>query len=141
MISWSKQKYLFMMGCLDSKKKYFFISKLRKNTKKGLKMMIYSNKSHNFLDDPRWVSYISKWAPNYDWFHGKGLILRTLHGALLKLEKLGKKGKKYVPVGIRTHTYWKTQIQSPLLYQLIQRGRLKYVPNIFNLILSKIVPN
>ena len=68
-------------------------------------------------------------------------LLRTLHGALLKLEKLGKKGKKYVLAGIRTHTYWKTQIQSPLLYQLIQRGRLKYVPNIFNLILNKIVPN
>ena len=68
-------------------------------------------------------------------------LLRTLHGALLKLEKLGKKGKKYVLAGIRTHTYWKTQIQSRLLYQLIHRGRLKYVPNIFNLILSKIVPN
>ena len=68
-------------------------------------------------------------------------LLRTLHGALLKLEKLGKKGKKYVLAGIRTHTYWKTQIQSHLLYQLIHIGRLKYVPNIFNLILSKIVPN
>ena len=68
-------------------------------------------------------------------------LLRTLQGALLNFEKLGKKGKKYVLAGIRTHTYWKTQIQSPLLYQLIYRGRLKYVPNIFNLILSKIVPN
>ena len=132
------------MGCLDSKKKYFFISKLRKNTKKGIKMTFYSNKSQNFLDDPRWVSYISKWAPNYDWFHGKGLILRTLENSswgAAKTWKIGEKGKKYVLAGIRTHTYWKTQIQSPLLYQLIQRGRLKYVPNIFNLILSKIVPN
>ena len=86
-----------MIGCLDSKKKYFFISKLRKNTKKGLKMTFYSNKSQNFLDDPRWVSYISKWAPNYDWFHGKGLILRTLENSsrgAAKTWKIGEKGKK-----------------------------------------------
>ena len=87
---------------------------------------IYENELRIMTDSMEKVSY---WE-----------LLRTLHGALLKLEN-GEKGKKYVLAGICTHTYWKTQIQSPLLYQLIHRGRLKGVANIFNLILSKIVPN
>ena len=60
-------------------------------------MIFYPNKSQNFLDDPRWVSYISKWALNYDWLHGKGLILRTLENSsrgAAKTWKIGEKGKK-----------------------------------------------
>ena len=40
-------------------------------------------------------------------------LLRTLHGAALKLEKMGGKGEKeknYVHARIRTHAQWKAHI-------------------------------
>ena len=66
-------------------------------TKKCLKMAFFHIKSQKFAGDGRWVSYIPKCALNYDWLHGKGLILRTLedssHGGA-KTWTIGEKGEK-----------------------------------------------
>ena len=112
--SWCK--HLFMIWCSDRKKKYFFISKVWKMTKKCLKMMFFPIKNQKFAGACRWVSYIPECALNYDWLHGKGLILRTLENSSWGGGKTWKNGekrgkrKKYVHARIRTHTQWKAHI-------------------------------
>ena len=69
-------------------------------TKKCLKMMFFHIKNQKFAGACRWVSYIPKCALNYDWLHGKGLILRTLENSSQgdaknwKSGKIGEKKKK-----------------------------------------------
>ena len=93
-VSWSYQKLLFMIRCMDRKKKCFFISKVWKMAKKGLKMTFFPIKSQYFAGDRRWVSYIPKWALIYDWLLGKGLIFRTLQNSSQGDAKSWKNHKK-----------------------------------------------
>ena len=99
-----------MIWCSDRKKKYFFISKVWKMTKKCLKMMFFPIKNQKFAGACRWVSYIPKCALNYDWLHGKGLILRTLENSSQgdaknwKNGKIGGKKKKKTNVLRRVRT-------------------------------------
>ena len=134
-----------MIWCSNRKKKCFFISKFWKMTKKCLKMTFFLIKSQNIAGDGRWVSYISKCALNYDWLHGKGLILRTLENSCLgdaknwKNGEFGEKQKKTnVLKGIRTLTPTKTQQWSRSLCLVSYWGRWKFNEQFLELIVCKI---
>ena len=71
-------------------------------TKKCLKMMFFPIKNQKFAGACRWVSYIPKCASNYDWLHGKGLILRTLENSSQGHAKNWKNGK----IGGKKLMFW-----------------------------------